>query len=150
VTRLRHWGKVARPRKSHAKSDHVELDHLAPDKVKLADAVRVVAPMRASIEGSGSVGDLRHSWAADHALHVAVIDGGPERILQFDLQGKSEGQVPVPSVASVSRLVPVSGDAFLYNAQTYTEAPQWFRYNGTGAPTALPFKTQTGNQPRRC
>ncbi len=129
---------------SHAKSDHGELDRLAPGKVKLADAVRVVAPMRASIEGSGSVGDMRHYWAADQALYVTVIDGGPERILKFDLQGKNEGQVPVANVASVSTLVPISGEAFLYNAQTYTEAPQWFRYNGTGASTALPFMTQTG------
>jgi prolyl oligopeptidase len=129
---------------SHAKSDHGELDHLAPGKLKLAEAVRVVSPMSASIEGSGSVGEMRHFWAADHALYVTVIDGGPEKILKFDLQGKSEGQVPVPNVASVSTLVPVSGEAFLYNAQTYTQAPQWFRYNGTGAPIALPFKTQTG------
>jgi prolyl oligopeptidase len=129
---------------SHAKSDRGELDHLASGKVKLAEAVRVVPPMGASIEGSGSVDDMRHFWAADHGLYVTVIDGGPEKILKFDLHGKSEGQVPAPDVASVSTLVPISGEAFLYNAQTYTQPPQWFRYNGTGAPIALPFKMQTG------
>jgi prolyl oligopeptidase len=129
---------------SHSKSDRGELDHLATGSVKLADAVRVVPPMRGSIEGIGSVGEMRHFLAADHELYVTVIDGGPEEILKFDLQGKSEGKVPVPNVASVSTLVPLTGDAFLYNAETYTQPPQWFRYNGTGAPQGLPFKTDTG------
>jgi prolyl oligopeptidase len=128
---------------SHAKSDHGELDHLEVGKVKLEDAVRVVPPMEASIEGDGSVDDMRRFWASDHALFVTVIDGGPEEILKFDQHGKSEGKVPVPSVASVSALVPLTGDAFLYRAQTYTQPGQWFRYNGTGEAVALPFKTQT-------
>ena len=129
---------------SHAKSDLGELDHLEAGSVKLADAVCVVPPMSGSIEGTGAVGDMRHFWAADHALYVTVIDGGPEQILKFDLRGKKEGQVPVPEVASVSTLVPLPGDSFLYNVQTYTQPTQWFRYSGTGVPVALPFKTQTG------
>ena len=128
---------------SHAKSDRGELDHLAAGGVKLADAVRVVTPMGGSIEGTGSLGDMSRFWAADHNLYVTVIDGGPEKILKFDLHGKSEGEVPVPAIASVSELVPVAGDTFLYNAETYTQPRQWFRYNGTGAAVALPFKTQT-------
>jgi prolyl oligopeptidase len=51
---------------SHAKSDHGEVDHLSVGSVKLADAVRVVPPMRGSIEGVGSVGEIRRFWAADH------------------------------------------------------------------------------------
>jgi prolyl oligopeptidase len=128
---------------SHAKSDRGELDHLAAGKLKLKDAVRVIAPMQASIEGDGSVGDMQRFWAADHKLYVTVIDGGPEKILKFDLSGKSEGEVPVPAVASVSALVPVTGDTFLYNAETYTQPRQWFRYSGVDEPVALPFKTQT-------
>jgi prolyl oligopeptidase len=129
---------------SHAKSDLGELDHLQAGSVKLADAVRVVPPMSGSIEGTGSVGDMRHFWAADHALYVTVIDGGPEQILKFDLRGKKDGKVPVPEVASVSTLVPLTRDSFLYNVQTYTQPTQWFRFSGTGAPVALPFKVQTG------
>jgi len=128
---------------SHAKSDLGELDHLEAGSVGLADAVRVIPPMSGSIEGTGSVGDMRHFWAADHALYVTVIDGGPEEILKFDLRGKKDGKVPVPEVASVSTLVPLTGDSFLYNVQTYTQPTQWFRYSGTGAPLALPFKTET-------
>jgi prolyl oligopeptidase len=129
---------------SHANSDKGELDHLAAGSVKLADAVRVVAPMRGSIEGVSSVDEMRRFWAADHELYVTVVDGGPEEILKFDLRGKSEGKVPAPEVASVSTLVPLSGDSFLYSAQTYTQASQWFRYNGGGQSVALPFKTETG------
>jgi prolyl oligopeptidase len=128
---------------SHSKSDLGELDHLEAGSVGLADAVRVIPPMSGSIEGTGSVGDMRHFWAADHALYVTVIDGGPEEILKFDLRGKKDGKVPVPEVASVSTLVPLTGDSFLYNVQTYTQPTQWFRYSGTGAPLALPFKTET-------
>jgi len=128
---------------SHAKSDRGELDHLATGDVKLKDAMRVIAPMRGSIEGTGSLGDMGRFLAGDHSLYVTVIDGGPEKILKFDLHGKSEGEVPVPAIASVSELVPVAGDTFLYNAETYTLPRQWFQYNGTGTAIALPFKTQT-------
>jgi prolyl oligopeptidase len=128
---------------SHAKSNLGELDHLEAGSMKLADAVRVVPPMSGSIEGTGSMGDMRHFWAADHSLYVTVIDGGPEEILKFDLRGKKDSKVPVPEVAAVSTLVPLTGDSFLYNVQTYTQPTQWFRYNGTGAPMALPFKTET-------
>jgi prolyl oligopeptidase len=129
---------------SHAKSNNGEIDHLAAGNLKLADSVRVVAPMRGSIEGIGSVGEMCRFWAAGHELYVTVIDGGPEEILKFDLHGKSEGKVPAPAVASVTNLVPLSGDSFLYGAQTYTQPWQRFRYNGTGESLALPFKTENG------
>jgi prolyl oligopeptidase len=128
---------------SHAKSDRGELDHIPAGSLRLSDATRVIPPMTGSIEGDGSVGEMARFWAADHALYVTVIDGGPERILQFDLRGKSEGDVPAPAIASISALVPLTGDSFLFNAATYTQPGQWFRYNGTGAPIALPFKTET-------
>ena len=129
---------------SHAKSDHGEIDHLPAGKLKLADAVRVVAPMRASMEGVGSVDGRSRFLATGHELYVTVIDGGPEEILKFDLHGKSEGKVPAPDVASISALVPLQGDSFLFSAQTYTQPRQSFRYNGSGEPVALPFKTVTG------
>lgn len=126
---------------SHAKSDHGELDHLQAGDTKLEDAVRVVPPLHGSIEGDGSVDDAGRFWAADHVLYVTVIDGGPEEILKFDLNGKNEGKVPVPVVASVGPLVPLTGDAFLYSAQTYVQPRQRYRYNGTGEPVVLPFNT---------
>lgn len=128
---------------SHAKSDHGELDQLPSGDTKLEDAVRVVAPMHGSIEGDGSADNAGFFLAAEHVLYVTVIDGGPEEILKFDLQGKSEGKVPVPAVASVGPLVPLTGDAVLYSAQTYVQPRQRFRYNGTGEPVALPFKAQS-------
>jgi len=128
---------------SHAKSDRGELDHLAAGSMKLADAVRVIPPMRGSIEGISSVGEMCRFWAAAHELYVTVIDGGPEQILKFDLSGKSEGIVPAPDVASISRLVPLQGDSFLFNAGTYTQPGAWFRFDGSGQAIALPFKTET-------
>lgn len=128
---------------NHANSDHGELDHLEAGKVKLEDAVRVIPPMQGSIEGDGSVDNMHRFWASDHELYVTVIDGGPEEILRFDLHGNSQGKVPVPEVASVSALVPMTGDSFIYNAETYTQAGQRFLYNGKGTPTALPFKSRT-------
>ena len=128
---------------SHANSDHGELDHIPAGSVKLTDAVRVVAPMRGSIEGTNYDRGFLF-WAADHVLYVAVIEGGPEKILKFDLNGKSEGKVPVPSVASISFLIPVEGDSFLYFATTFTQPSQWYRYSGNGTLTALPFKYGSG------
>ncbi len=121
---------------SHAKNDRGEIDHLPATSLKLADALTVVAPMKSSIEGAG---DQRSFWIGEHKLYVTVIDGGPEEILKFDLAGKSEGKVPVPEVASVSGLVPLAGDSFLYQASTYTQPAEWFRYDGSGTPVGLPF-----------
>jgi prolyl oligopeptidase len=129
---------------SHAKSDHGELDHLNAGDLELSDAVRVVPPMDGSIEGTGSVGEMNRFWAAEHSLYVTVIDGGPEHILRFDLHGKAEGEVPTAPVAAVSTLVALSGDSFLYSAETFTSPNQWFRYNGSGEPVALPFRTEPG------
>jgi len=131
---------------SHARSDRGELDHLPLGALKLAEATRVVAPMQGSMEGTGSVGEMRRFWAADHALYITLINGGPEEILKFDLHGKPKGSVPVPAVASVSTLVPVTGDGFLFAAQTYTQPSQWFRYAGTGDLVTLPFKTVSSVQ----
>lgn len=128
---------------SHAKSDRGELDHIPAGSLKLADAVQVIAPMEGSIEGVGSEGQMQRFWASANALYVTVIAGGPEEILKFDLKGKSEGKVPVPPVASVSRIVPVDNDSFLYNAQTYTMPGQWYEYDGKSEPKALQFKTES-------
>ena len=98
---------------SHAKSDRGEIDHIPANSLKLADAVTVVPPMKGSMEGTGGEGDAKRFLAGEHELYVTVIEGGPEEILKFDLQGKSEGKVPVPEVASVSALVPLTGDSFL-------------------------------------
>ncbi len=128
---------------SHAHSDRGELDHLPAGNFKLADAVQAVAPVQGSIEGTGSEGEMQRFWASANTLYVTVIEGGPEKILKFDLKGKSEGEVPVPPVASVSRIVPVGSDTFLYNAQTYTTPGQWFEYDGKSEPKALPFKSES-------
>ena len=128
---------------SHAKSDRGELDHIPPGSLKLSDAVKVIGPMEGSIEGTGSVGEMQRFWASESTLYVTVIDGGPEEILKFDLNGKNLGKVPVPPVASVSRIVPVNENRFLYNAQTYTKPGQWFEYDGRSEPRALPFKTES-------
>jgi prolyl oligopeptidase len=124
---------------SHVRSDRGEIDHIPANSLKLADAVTVVPPLQGSMEGTGGEGDAKRFLASKHELYLTVIEGGPEEILKFDLQGKSEGKVPVPEVASVSTLVPLAGDSFLYQASTYTQPAQWFRYNGTGAAQALPF-----------
>ena len=128
---------------SHAQSDRGQMDHIPANSLKLADAVTVVPPLQGSMEGTGGEGDAKRFLVGEHELYVTVIEGGPEEILKFDLQGKSEGKVPVPEVASVSTLVPLTGDSFLYQASTYTQPPQWFRYNGTGAAQALPFSDES-------
>jgi len=128
---------------SHAKSDRGEIDHLPVGNLKLADAVTVIPPMKASLEGTGGERDATRFLAGERELYVTVIDGGPEEILKFDLAGKSEGKVPMPEVASVSTLVPLTGDVFLFQASTFIKTPQWFRYDGTGAPVAMPFSAQS-------
>ena len=125
---------------SHAKSDRGELAHIPAGSLKLADAVTVVPPGESSIEGAG---DEHRFWVGAHEVYVTVINGGPEEILKFSLEGKSEGKIPGPEVASVGELVPLTGDAFMYQTSTYTQPAQWLRYNGAGDPSALPYSSQS-------
>ena len=130
---------------SRKKSDRGNILRLAAHDTNLADAKEIASPGKASFEsaGTGTVNGGRTYWVGQDRIYATVIDGGPEEIRIYDLDGKALGKVPTPPVASVSFLIPLGGNAILYNVQTYVTPPAWYRYNGTGEPQATPFRTHT-------
>ena len=125
---------------SHKNSDKGELWHLPADDATLADAKLVVHSSDASIEGYGeSQGTV---LPASDKLYVTVINGGPEQIRAYTLDGRRLPDVPMPKVASVSALVRDGSSAFLFAAETFTTPEQWYRYDGK-AEAALPFREES-------
>jgi len=125
---------------SHKNSDRGELWRLPAGDLRLADAKLVVPASDASLEGSGY--DPGRILATADKVYVTVINGGPEEERAYSLTGKRLPNVAVPPVASVGALVPDGSNAFLFAAETYTTPQQWYRYDGHGAPQALPFHTE--------
>ncbi len=125
---------------SHKNSDKGELWHLPAGDSRLADAKLVVKASDASIEGDGA--DQEHLFVGSDKLYCTVIDGGPEEIRAYTLDGKRLADVPTPRVASVSALVRDGSDAFLFSAQTFITPEQWHRYDGASELT-LSFHEET-------
>ncbi len=131
---------------SRKQSDRGAILRLPAGDTNLADAKTLLTPPgKASLVSAGTgfpILDQTYMVRGDR-IYATVIDGGPEEILEFSRDGKPMGKVPTPPVASVSYLLPAGENGVLYSAQTYTTPSAWFRYNGTGLPVALPFKTKT-------
>lgn len=126
---------------SHKNSDKGELWHLRAGDFSLSDAQLVVKASDASLVGDGE--DEGVIFVGTDKLYVTVIDGGPEEVHAYAFDGRRLKDVPVPSVASVGTLVPDGRDAFLFAAETFTTPQQWYRYDGSSAPQALPFHDET-------
>ncbi|MGB9147115.1 MAG: prolyl oligopeptidase family serine peptidase [Acidobacteriaceae bacterium] len=122
---------------SHKNSDMGEMWHLRAGDFRLADATLVVKASGASIEGSGY--DHDRVYVGAKRLYLTVIDGGPEAVRAYTLQGQRLPDVPAPAVASIGSLVRDGSGSFLFSAETYTTPEQWYRYDGKAEPEALPF-----------
>jgi prolyl oligopeptidase len=126
---------------SHKNSDKGELWRLPADDFQLSDAKLVVGATEASLVGDGE--DQGSIFVGTDKLYATVIDGGPEEVHVYTLSGQRLTDLPLPKVASVGTLVPDGRDAFLFAAETFTTPRQWYRYDGTGEPQALPFRDET-------
>jgi prolyl oligopeptidase len=126
---------------SHKNSDKGEIVHLPVGDLRLEDAKLVVPASDGSIEGSGS--EQGRLFVGADRLYLTVINGGPEEIRAYTLEGKRKQNVPAPEVASISSLVRDGKNAFLFAAETFTAPQQWYRYDGKKQPQALPFHQET-------
>ena len=73
-------------------------------------------------------------------LYVRGVAGGPSALRRIDLRSRRQAQVPLLPVSSIDEVVRDSADGILYNAQSFTEPPAWYRYDprsNTARKTAL-------------
>ncbi|WP_423140972.1 prolyl oligopeptidase family serine peptidase [Parablastomonas sp. CN1-191] len=77
-------------------------------------------------------------------LYATSIDGGPNRVTSYALDGSDARALPIPDIAAVSEIVPMPGGDLLYRVRTYTEPARYLRYDAAaGTSTATPLTVTT-------
>ena len=78
--------------------------------------------------------------AAKDGLFLSYVNGGPEEIRAFTLEGKPKGTVPSEPDSSVSQLVSLPDGSLLFRNENYVKPGAWFTYSpqsGKTTETAL-------------
>ncbi|HEY6195614.1 MAG TPA: prolyl oligopeptidase family serine peptidase [Candidatus Eisenbacteria bacterium] len=97
---------------------------------------------RSIVPASETAIDAIH--VAGTRLYVEDIEGGPNEMRVFALDGKPLGKMPLPPVSSVDGFARYEGEQCLVRSESYTEPGRWLRYDpaaNTIAPTALALKS---------
>ena len=63
------------------------------------------------------------------AVYVRELIGGPSRVAIFDHAGKPLGTLPLPDLATVEQVEPLSDGTVLYSIETYLRPPYFSRYD---------------------
>ncbi len=101
---------------------------LAPGIVDLAQATLLVAESDAVMLSAGQAGGDPIAVTAK-ALYVRELVGGPSRVSVFDHSGAPRGMLPLPDLASVDEVQPLSDGTLLYSIATYLRPPYFARYD---------------------
>ena len=101
---------------------------LAPGVVDLGQAALLVAESDAVMLSAGQAGGDPIALTAK-ALYVRELVGGPSRVSVFDHTGKPRGMLPLPDLASVDEVQPLSDGTVLYSIATYLRPPYFSRYD---------------------
>ncbi len=68
-----------------------------------------------------------------NALYLRELIGGPSRVAVYDHTGKPAGILPLPDVAAVNEVEPLSDGTLLYSVETYLRPPYFRRYDSKTA-----------------
>lgn len=123
---------------SHKNAPHGKLLKLAPADYDLSHAKQIVAQSDAVIQVGGEFGGSP-IVATKNALYVRELVGGPSRVAIFDHDGTPRGTLPLPDVAAVDEVEPLSDGSLLYSVRTYLAPAYYARYDESGA-AAKPTK----------
>jgi len=117
---------------------HGKLLKLDPGVTDLSRAAAIVPESDAVMLASGEFGG-EPVVVTPGALYVRELIGGPSRVAIFDHAGNPKGLLPLPNVASVDEVEPLSNGTLLYSVATYLRPPYFSRYD---AKTAKASDTQ--------
>jgi prolyl oligopeptidase len=112
-----------------------KLLRLEPGVSELARAALIVPESDAVIQGGGEFGG-EPVVITSRALYVRQLVGGPSRVGIYDHAGKPQGALPLPPVAAVAEVEPLSDGTLLYSIETYLKPPYFARYNEATAQAA--------------
>jgi prolyl oligopeptidase len=121
---------------------HGRLLKLDPGVVDLKKAAVLVAESDAVMVAGGQEGGNPIA-VTPHALYLRELVGGPSRVAIFDHAGKPRGVLPLPNVAAVDEVEPLSDGAVLYSIETYVRPRYFARYDEAAAHAADSKLVQT-------
>jgi prolyl oligopeptidase len=117
---------------SRKNSPRGKLLKLDPGVTDLARASTLVAESDAVMLPSGEFGG-EPVVVTSNEIYLRELIGGPSRVAIYDHAGKSKGSLPLPEVASVDEVEPLSDGSSLYSVETYLRPPYFRRYDAKTA-----------------
>ncbi len=105
---------------------------LGPGVVDLAKAAVLVPESDAVMVSGGQAGGDPIA-VTPRALYLRELVGGPSRVAIFDHAGKPRGVLPIPDVAAVDEVEPLSDGTVLYSIETYLRPRYFARYDEKAA-----------------
>jgi prolyl oligopeptidase len=107
---------------------HGKLLKLDPGVTDLSRAATIVPESDAVMLGDGEFGG-EPVVAAPGAFYLRELVGGPSRVAIYDHAGRPKGMLPLPDVAAVDEVEPLSDGTLLYSIETYLRPPYFSRYD---------------------
>jgi prolyl oligopeptidase len=117
---------------SRKDAPHGKLLKLAPGLTDLSRAATIVPESDAVMLAAGEFGG-EPVVVTPQALYLRELVGGPSRVAIFDHAGQPKGMLPLPSVAAVDEVEPLSDGTLLYSVETYLRPPYFSRYDSKTA-----------------
>ncbi len=127
---------------SHKNAPHGKLLKLRLDDPVLAHA-REIVPQSAAVMQSRGEFDGAPVVATKNALYVRELVGGPSRVAIFDHEGHPRGTLPLPEVAAVNQVEPLSDGTLLYSVATYLRPPYFSRFDESSGKAGETLLSQT-------
>ena len=127
---------------SRKNAPHGKLLKLAPGVVDLAQAA-VLVPESDAVILSGDQTGGEPVAVTSRAIYVRELIGGPSRVAIFDHAGKPRGTLPLPDLATVDEVEPLSDGTLLYSIATYLRPPFFSRYDEAAARSSETKLAQT-------
>jgi prolyl oligopeptidase len=117
---------------SRKNSPRGKLLKLQPGVTDLGRAATLIAQSDAVMLSSGEFGGEPVVVTAD-AIYLRELIGGPSRVAMYDHAGKPKGFLPLPDVAAVNEVEPLSDGSLLYSVETYLRPTYFRRYDSQPA-----------------
>lgn len=114
---------------SRADAPNGKILKLAPPYGRLAQG-KVIVPESdvAILSGGAEEHDIDLSLSSTR-LFVRDIVGGPNDVRVFDLNGRSQGKLPLPEVAANTEIEPLADGSVLYDVSTYLRPRYYARWS---------------------
>jgi prolyl oligopeptidase len=82
-------------------------------------------------------------WTAGDRIYVLYQRGGPNAVKVFGLDGRPDGELPQPPHSAVDDLVVLPGGDLLFEVQSFTMPPAWYRRASGGGPAVRTALAET-------